>query len=111
MAIVRRHLGDKVPVSDLADEYLIQPSLIYLWVKQTLDQVERRIGQGRGATRAPTQRPRPKARQSAKGADCRPCTFGIVTHPLNLRGARPRSEWQDAGTNSLTRGLRNYSCR
>jgi transposase len=36
-AIVRRHLGDKVPVSDLADEYQIQPSLIYLWVKQVLD--------------------------------------------------------------------------
>ena len=35
--VVRRHLGDKVPVSDLADEYQIQPSLIYLWVKQVLD--------------------------------------------------------------------------
>ena len=30
---VRRHLSDKVPVSDLADELEVQPSLIHLWVK------------------------------------------------------------------------------
>lgn len=34
--IVGRHLGDKVPVSDLADEYQIQPSQVYQWVKQVL---------------------------------------------------------------------------
>ncbi len=39
--IVRRHLADKVPVSNLADELGIQPSQIYLWVKQVLDQAER----------------------------------------------------------------------
>ena len=33
-AIVRRHIMDKVPVSDLCDEYSIQPSLFYQW--QTL---------------------------------------------------------------------------
>lgn len=37
VAIVRRHLDDKVSVSDLADEYQIQPSLFYLWGKQVLD--------------------------------------------------------------------------
>jgi len=47
-AIVRRYLGDKVPVSDLADEYQIQPSLIYLWVKQVLDQAERAFRQPHG---------------------------------------------------------------
>ena len=46
--IVRRHLGDKVPVSDLADEYQIQPSQIYLWVKQVLDQAERAFRQPNG---------------------------------------------------------------
>jgi transposase len=46
-AIVRRHLADKVPVSDLADEYHLQPSLIYLWVKQVLDQAERAFQQPR----------------------------------------------------------------
>ena len=39
--IVRRHLADKEPVSNLADEYGIQPSQIHGWVKQVLDQAER----------------------------------------------------------------------
>lgn len=46
--IFRRHQGDKVPVSDLADEYQIQPSMIYLWVKQVLDQAERAFRQPDG---------------------------------------------------------------
>jgi transposase-like protein len=32
--ILRRHLADKVPVSDLCDEYGIQPSLFYNWQRQ-----------------------------------------------------------------------------
>ena len=35
--ILRRHLADKVPVSDLCDEYKIQPSLFYQWQRQLLD--------------------------------------------------------------------------
>jgi transposase len=50
-AIVRRHLADKVPVSNLADEYRIQPSLIYLWIKQVLDQAERAFQQASGGKR------------------------------------------------------------
>jgi transposase-like protein len=38
---VRRHLVNKIPVSDLADELNVQPSMIHLWVKQVLDQAER----------------------------------------------------------------------
>jgi transposase len=34
---VRRHLADKVPISDLADELGVQPSLIHLWIKHVLD--------------------------------------------------------------------------
>ncbi len=49
--IVRRHLADKVPVSDLADEYKIQPGLIYLWIKQVLDQAERAFQSGGKAGR------------------------------------------------------------
>lgn len=60
-AIVRRHLADKVPVSDLADEYHLQPSLIYLWVKQVLDQAERAFQQPRSGKRRPT--PDPKDRR------------------------------------------------
>ena len=39
--IVRRHLRDKAAVSDLADEFGIQPSQIHTWVKQVLDQAEK----------------------------------------------------------------------
>ena len=38
--IVRRHVADKVPVSDLADEFGVQPSQIHQWVRQVLDQAE-----------------------------------------------------------------------
>jgi transposase len=31
VAILRRHLVDKVPVSDLCDEYKLQPSVFYQW--------------------------------------------------------------------------------
>lgn len=35
--VVRRHLADKIPVSNLADELQVQPTLIHLWVKHVLD--------------------------------------------------------------------------
>jgi transposase len=41
--VVRRHLGDKQPISALADELQIQPSQIHLWIKQVLDQAERAL--------------------------------------------------------------------
>jgi transposase-like protein len=39
--IVRRHMADKVAVSDLADEFGVQPTQIHTWVKQVLDQADR----------------------------------------------------------------------
>ena len=33
IAILRRHLIDRVPVSDLCDEYQLSPTLFYLWQK------------------------------------------------------------------------------
>jgi len=39
--IVRRHLSGKESVSNLADEFGLQPSLIHLWVKAVLDQAEK----------------------------------------------------------------------
>jgi transposase len=53
--VVRRHLSGKEPVSDLADELKIQPSMIHLWVKQVLEQAERAFERSSGsrlATRA-----------------------------------------------------------
>jgi len=36
-AILRRHLQDKVAVSDLCDEYRIRPGVFYAWQRQLLD--------------------------------------------------------------------------
>ena len=36
-AIVRRHLVDKVPVSDLCGEYKLQPSVYYDWQRIVTD--------------------------------------------------------------------------
>jgi transposase-like protein len=38
--ILRRHLVDKVAVSDLCDEHGIQPSLFYTWQKQLFENME-----------------------------------------------------------------------
>ena len=37
---VRRHLWDKVPVSDLAEELKVQPTQIHQWVQQAKLQME-----------------------------------------------------------------------
>jgi transposase len=34
VAILRRHLVEHVPVSDVCDQYKIQPSMFYNWQKQ-----------------------------------------------------------------------------
>ncbi len=34
VAILRRHLIDRVPISDLCDEHQLAPTLFYLWQKQ-----------------------------------------------------------------------------
>ena len=34
VAILRRHLIDRVPVSDLCDQHKLSPTLFYLWQKQ-----------------------------------------------------------------------------
>ena len=37
VAIVRRHLIDKVPISDLCEEHQIQPTQYYNWQKQLFE--------------------------------------------------------------------------
>jgi transposase-like protein len=37
VAIVRRHLLDGVPVSDLCDQYKLQPTVFYRWQKQLFE--------------------------------------------------------------------------
>ena len=46
--IVRRHLSGKEPISNLADEFGLQPSQIHNWVKLVLDQAERAFQHGPG---------------------------------------------------------------
>jgi transposase len=46
-AILRRHLADRVPISDLCDEYHIQPSLFYLWQRQALENLSAALQDGR----------------------------------------------------------------
>lgn len=65
-AIVRRHLVDKVPVSDLCDEYGIQPSVFYGWQKQALENLEGVFADARGGKRAKASRDRELERKDAK---------------------------------------------
>jgi len=37
VAILRRHLLEQMPVSDLCDEYDIQPTVFYRWQKQLFE--------------------------------------------------------------------------
>jgi len=46
--VVRRHLGDKQPVSALAAELQIQPSVIHQWVNLVLAQAERAFERSSG---------------------------------------------------------------
>jgi len=39
VAILRRHLVDKVPVSDLCNEAQIQPSMFYDWQRQLFERM------------------------------------------------------------------------
>lgn len=48
-AILRRHLSDKVPVSDLCEEYKLQPSVFYQWQRQLLDNAAKALEAHRGA--------------------------------------------------------------
>jgi len=36
-ALLRRHLVDKVPVSDICNEHELQPSVFYHWLRQLFD--------------------------------------------------------------------------
>ena len=47
--ILRRHLADKVPVSDLCDEYKLQPSVFYQWQRQLLDNAAAALTPDRGS--------------------------------------------------------------
>lgn len=65
-AILRRHLVDKVPVSDLCDEYGIQPSVFYSWQRQAFENLEGLFADARGGKRAHGDRDRELELKDAK---------------------------------------------
>lgn len=67
--IVRRHLSGKEPVSKLAEEFGLQPSLIHTWVSQVLAQAERAFERSGGNGRAQQTQERQLAQLRAKLAD------------------------------------------
>lgn len=54
-AVVRRHLVDKVPVSNLCDEYGIQPSMFYNWQKVLVDNAAKAFGADPGERVRPSR--------------------------------------------------------
>jgi transposase-like protein len=66
--VVRRHVGGKEPVSKLAEELGVQPTLIHQWVEQLLAQAERAFERNAGPRRDETK-DRQIAQLQAKLAD------------------------------------------
>ena len=54
-AILKRHLVDKVSVSDLCDEYQLQPSVFYEWQKKLLENAVVALEAGRGEPSSKTR--------------------------------------------------------
>lgn len=56
LAILKRYLVEKVPISDLCDEHGLQPSQVYLWQAQLFERgvsaLERKPGRKAGAETA-----------------------------------------------------------
>ena len=50
--VVRRHLANKEPVSNLAEEFEVQPSQIHGWIHQVLSQAARAFERSPGNGRA-----------------------------------------------------------
>ena len=51
IAILKRHLVDRVSVSDLCDEYGLQPTVFYRWQKQLFENGERALERQSGRRR------------------------------------------------------------
>jgi transposase-like protein len=47
VAVLKRHLVDKVPVSDLCDELGLQPTVLYRWLKEFFENGQRAFDNGR----------------------------------------------------------------
>ena len=68
-AILKRYLVDKVPLSDLCDEYGIKPNQIYAWQKILFDNAPLSF------IRWPNAKPRGLPPRRRKSPDCGPSSF------------------------------------
>ena len=53
---VRKHLKDHIPVSQIADEMKVQPTMIHNWINSVLSQAERVFEPPRSAKARPSKR-------------------------------------------------------
>jgi len=58
VAVLRRHLVDKVPVSALCEEYKLQPSVFYAWQKQVFDNLASALDTASPPSSRPTDKDR-----------------------------------------------------
>ena len=56
VAILKRHLVEQVPISDLCDQYQLQPTVFYHWQKQFFENGAAAFTQGKDPKRKDTQR-------------------------------------------------------
>ena len=56
VAILKRHLVERVPVSDLCDQYHLQPTVFYHWQQQFFENGTAAFTQGKVPKRKETQR-------------------------------------------------------
>jgi transposase-like protein len=56
VAILKRHLVERVPVSDLCDQYHLQPTVFYHWQQQFFEKGAAAFTQGKDPKRKETQR-------------------------------------------------------
>ena len=59
MALLRRHLIDKDPVSTICDEAKLQPTVFYRWLKQLLENGAAALERANGAPERPASARRP----------------------------------------------------
>jgi transposase-like protein len=56
VAILKRHLVEQVPISDLCDKYQLQPTVFYHWQKQFFENGAAAFTQGKDPKRQETKR-------------------------------------------------------
>lgn len=64
-AILRRHLVDKIPVSDLCNELKLQPSVFYQWLRQVHDNLAGALGPPAPTSSGPSKREKELAAKNA----------------------------------------------